>query len=73
MIKVNLTTDCLGRPRKKFCLNMESELNSHLFWVGISYQDLNLVLCMSLRDGELIRMELAYSSVITVTVLWSLK
>lgn len=52
---------------------MESELNSHLFWVGISYQDLNLVLCMSLRDDEFIRMALASSSVITVIVPWSLK
>lgn len=73
MIKASLTTDHLCSPRKEIHLNMESELNSHLFWIGILYQDLNLVLLMSLRDGEFIRMALAYSSVITVTVSWSLK
>lgn len=54
-------------------MNVESELNSHLFWVGISYQGLDLVLCVSHRDGEFIRMVLVCRSVITVTVSWSLK
>lgn len=72
MIKVNLKTDHLFSPRKEICLNMESEMNSYIFWGDISYQDLNLY-CVYLRDGEFIRMPLAYSSAITVTVPWSLK
>lgn len=51
---------------------MESEMNSYIFLGDISYQDLNLY-CVYLRDGEFIKMPLAYSSAITVTVPWSLK
>lgn len=50
MTKVNATTDCLHSPSGDICLNMESELNSYLFWAGPSYQDLNLVLRTSHED-----------------------